>query len=292
LLRWRLLLAVVFVAALAGLMRLDFLGAPGVFLMPLALVAGLGGAHEVVTLLARSGYAPLAGIIYGGSFLVIASNAIPMFVLRTPDDQPTDRLGWPLIALALVLLTTFVAEMGRYRRPGGTVVNVALAVFGVAYVGVLLSFTLQLRMLGGPVTGMLNLIALIAVVKMSDVGAYAVGRLIGRHKMAPVLSPGKTVEGAAAALVFACATAWFVYTYLPLWLGCNRPQHPFGWMFYGLTVGAAGMLGDLAESLLKRDLGAKDSSTWLPGFGGVLDLLDSILYAAPVAYLCALLQMT
>jgi phosphatidate cytidylyltransferase len=79
---------------------------------------------------------------------------------------------------------------------------------------------------------------------------------------------------------------------LPVWLECNQPKQPLGWLLYGLVVGAAGMLGDLAESLLKRDLGSKDSSTWMPGFGGVLDLIDSIIFAAPVAYLCTLLQIT
>jgi phosphatidate cytidylyltransferase len=264
----------------------------GTWLLPLAMVLGLGAAHEVVTLLARAGYQPVSGVIYGGSLLVIASNAIPLFVLPSADDQPIDRLGWPLSAFALVLLLAFLAEMSRYRRPGGVIVNVALAVFGVAYVGVLLSFAVQLRMLGGPVTGMVALIALVIVVKLADVGAYATGRLFGRHKMAPLLSPNKTMEGAAGALVFACMGAWFSFTRLPLWLGCNQPQHAWGWLLFGLVVGGAGMLGDLAESLIKRDLGAKDSSDWLPGFGGVLDLVDSILFAAPAAYLCTLLEIT
>ena len=89
--------------------------------------------------------------------LVVASNAIPLFLLRSADDRPLDRLGWPLSAFALVLLAALVGEMRRYRKPGGVIVNVALATFGVAYVGVLLSFVVQLRVLGGPVTGMVTL---------------------------------------------------------------------------------------------------------------------------------------
>jgi phosphatidate cytidylyltransferase len=83
-----------------------------------------------------------------------------------------------------------------------------------------------------------------------------------------------------------------VFTYVPGLLGGNKSQHTWGWLLFGLLVGGAGMLGDLAESLFKRDMGAKDSSAWLPGFGGVLDLLDSILFAAPVAYLCVLVDIT
>lgn len=292
-LRWRLLLGAVLIAALAGLARLDFLsGLPGTWLLPVAMVVGLGAAHEMATLLARAGYQPLPGVIYGGTLLVIASNSIPLFVLRPPDDQPAERLGWPLLAFVLVVLWAFIGEMSRYRKPGGVTVSVALGALAVAYVGLLLSLVVQLRGLGGPVTGMMNLLALIVVVKAADIGAYSVGRLVGRHKMAPVLSPGKTIEGAAGAFAFACLGAWFSFTYLPMWLGCNPPQRPLGWLFYGLAVGGAGLLGDLAESLLKRDLGTKDSSTWMPGFGGVLDLVDSILFAAPVAYLCTIVQIT
>jgi phosphatidate cytidylyltransferase len=292
LLRWRLVLGALFIAGVAGLVWLDFHSHPGTWLLPLAMLVGVGGAREIVTLLARAGYRPLASIIYGGSLLVIASNAIPLFLLPTHDDFPTEQLGWPLLAFALAMMAAFVGEMSRYRRPGGVIVNVALATFGVAYVGVLLSFAVQLRVLGGPVTGMVYLIALVLVAKLADIGAYAVGRLLGRHKMAPVLSPGKTVEGACGAIVFACLGAWLAFHYLPLWLDCNRPQHSSGWLLFGLVVGGAGILGDLAESLIKRDLGAKDSSDWLPGFGGVLDMVDSILYTAPVAYLCALLEIT
>jgi phosphatidate cytidylyltransferase len=134
--------------------------------------------------------------------------------------------------------------------------------------------------------GLVALVSLIAVVKAGDIGAYTVGRLIGRHKMTPLLSPGKTWEGAAGAVIFAALAAWLL---LLLWAS-QKPSgavstNPLPWLGYGLLVGMVGLLGDLAESLLKRDLGRKDSSSWMPGFGGVLDLLDSILFAAPTAYL-------
>jgi phosphatidate cytidylyltransferase len=117
-------------------------------------------------------------------------------------------------------------------------------------------------------------------VKASDIAAYAVGSLVGRHRMAPVVSPGKTWEGAAAALMAAVAVAWLV---------CEQasgtgPKPAGGFAVFGLTVGIAGIAGDLSESLVKRDLHAKDSGVALGGMGGFLDLVDSLLLAAPVAW--------
>jgi phosphatidate cytidylyltransferase len=132
--------------------------------------------------------------------------------------------------------------------------------------------------------GVYPLLATIATVKLSDIGQYAVGRTIGRHKLAPLISPGKTWEGAvggiglatliAAALIYAINDRYGI-----------QPAHFLVVWCFALTVAVAGLLGDLAESLLKRDAGVKDSSDWMPGFGGVLDLLDSILFAGPVAYM-------
>ncbi len=129
------------------------------------------------------------------------------------------------------------------------------------------------------------MLSLVVVVKMGDIGAYTVGRLIGRHKMAPRLSPGKTWEGLSGGLVFACVGSCAIFGWLVPWMRLEAAESGIiGWIVYGLLVGLAGVLGDLSVSLLKRDAGRKDSSQWIPGFGGVLDLLDSILIAAPAAY--------
>jgi phosphatidate cytidylyltransferase len=105
--------------------------------------------------------------------------------------------------------------------------------------------------------------------------------------MAPLLSPKKTWEGATGAIVFSCLGTWLTFQYLVPWLtGASVVATPW-WraMIYGGVLSAVGMFGDLVESLLKRDLGVKDSSPWLKGLGGILDLLDSLLATAPVAYL-------
>ena len=239
----------------------------------------------MLALLAEAGYRPLAASVYGGTLLVVASNAIPIFWQAESDGRSIERLGWPLVAFTVAVLFALMGEMARYRRPGGVIANVGLAVFAIAYVGLLLSFALQLRAVSAE-GGMIAVAALVIVVKAGDTGAYIVGHLIGRHKMAPHLSPGKTIEGGVGGMLAACGGAWFALHVLPGRMHVSLPQPEWGWLVFGVAVGAAGMVGDLAESMFKRDMGAKDSSHWLPGFGGFLDLLDSILFAAPVAYLC------
>jgi phosphatidate cytidylyltransferase len=155
-----------------------------------------------------------------------------------------------------------------------------------------LGFIVLLRLVGGGATsrdgtmGILALISLIATVKMSDTGQFWVGRSLGRHKLAPVVSPGKTWEGAVGGVLFAVGTSWVVFTVVAdTIVGPGLVDSPLMIVLFGVVVAAAGIVGDLGESMIKRDAGVKDSSNWLPGFGGVLDMLDSLLVAAPVVFL-------
>ena len=140
-------------------------------------------------------------------------------------------------------------------------------------------------LLGDNSLGLISIITLIATVKLSDSFAYFVGKSIGTIRLAPKLSPGKTWQGSAGALAGGCiAAAICVYVVAPL-VFQSTIHKPWWWfLLYGLLVTLAGMLGDLAESLLKRDAECKDSSTWIPGMGGVLDVIDSLVFAAPVSY--------
>lgn len=286
-LRWRLVLGAALIAGLIVLAGLDAASdPPGAWLFPLALAAAIAGAQEVASLLASGGHPPRKLVLYFGTLLVMASNAVPFFAWKPPADYWLAALGWPMAAFTVVVLATLVCEIYCYEHPGKSIVALGLSVFAVAYVGLLLSFALQLRVLGGPAEGLLALLSTIAVVKSGDTGAYTVGRLVGRHKMSPLVSPGKTWEGAAGAILFATLAAWLCLTYLPAALGTSDPLPTWYWMVFGPIVGLAGLLGDLSESLLKRDMGRKDSSTWLPGFGGVLDVIDALLFAAPIAYFC------
>jgi phosphatidate cytidylyltransferase len=177
--------------------------------------------------------------------------------------------------------------MRRYERPGVVMERLACGMLIVGYIGLLFAFLAKLRLVQGGAVGIPALLSLILIVKFGDIGAYTVGRLFGKHKMAPVLSPGKTLEGAAGGLSAACFGGWLSGAWLVPMLTLNDgPIVHWRWLLYGLIVGLAGMFGDLAESLIKRDVGRKDSSTWMPGFGGILDVVDSIIFAAPVAYWC------
>lgn len=299
-LRWRLLLGTLIIAGLAALGWLDHQAtAPGTWLWPVAVAFCVLGTSETLHLAAQGGMRPVGWIVQLGNLAILACQWLPLLpmtpagLLRTTFATPagfsaSEATIW---IAALVLMVVFLSEMARYRQPGGVTGNLAAATLAVIYVGVLLAFAVRLRL----VWGVGALASLIIVVKMGDIGAYTVGRLCGRHKMAPVLSPGKTLEGAAGALVFALLGSWATFYGLLPWLtpGATSSQAApwWGWIVFGLLVGAVGMLGDLAESLLKRDNHQKDSSTWMPGFGGILDILDSILMAAPIAYFCWMLGL-
>jgi phosphatidate cytidylyltransferase len=279
------------IAAFAGLCWLDTtraLGAPvGAWLFPVALLLSVLASGEVLGLVATEKCQPIRWLLYAGNFFIVAANGVPAFCTASLNQIALDNFGWPLAALAIAVLAAFIGEIIRYKSSGHASANLAATIFSFAYVGLLLTFVVQIAF--GPAgQGLLALLSLIVVVKMGDTGAYTVGRLIGRHKMTPQLSPGKTWEGAAGAMLFAVLGSWAVFDLLRprLVSGDAAAPAPWQWIAYGLTVGIAGMLGDLAESLLKREAGRKDSSAWMPGLGGVLDVLDSILFAAPVAYLC------
>jgi phosphatidate cytidylyltransferase len=293
---WRLLLGTLIIAALVGLCWLDHLAAvPGIWLAPVAVLITIAATGEVLELSKAGGMHPPAWAVYSGNLLLLASGWLPGVCRQLaqpaalpgrilPCKYPLAGCSWPLLALVVGLVLVLVGQMRRYRGPGGATANLAAGALALVYVGVMLCFVVQLRMLWG-VGG---LASLLIVVKLSDTGAYAVGRLIGRHKLAPVLSPAKTVEGALGGLAFGCLGSWAMFAWLvPATGPAKASGEPWwGWLLFGLLLGLAGLLGDLAESLLKRDVGRKDSSSWLPGLGGALDILDSILLAAPVAWLC------
>jgi phosphatidate cytidylyltransferase len=189
------------------------------------------------------------------------------------------------------VLGAFLVEMAAFQgTPGGIIPRIALNVLVIAYLGLLPAFFLQLRFLPAgdfrePGRAAWALLMLLAVTKCGDIGAYFTGkffagRIFPAHKMTPSLSPKKTWEGACGGLGTSVGVT-FLISYVS-GIGHGSVLFCLG---FGISVGIAGMLGDLAESLIKRDYETKDASNTMPGFGGVLDVIDSILFAAPVAYL-------
>jgi len=286
-LRWRIILGSSLIALSLTLCWFDaHAQRPGIYLVLPAVILCLLATQEMLGLFRKLGQKPTAWIIYLGTLLPLLGACAPIAWRDCPVD-------WPAWGLAAGLLVAVIGEIWRYRQPGNTIINLALAALSILYIGGLMGFLIQLRLLdiGGSVSrgGLLAMISTIVVVKGADTGAYVAGSLWGSRKMAPGISPGKTWEGLLGGLALAVVGALLTLGPLARALGCESDASWLLWLIgtvaYGLVVSGVGVLGDLAESLLKRDAGVKDSSSWLPGLGGVLDLLDSLLLAAPVAYL-------
>ena len=184
----------------------------------------------------------------------------------------------PIIIFFIAFLVLFALHFGE---KDGAVVDLAVSSFGLLYIAVPMGMILGILYMNG-VDGRWWITYLLVVTKITDIGAYFAGSLWGRRKLAPNISPKKTIEGAVFGL--ACAVlASFIFhlcsdyaSYFHLGI--------YEWLFLGLILGAVGQFGDLSESLLKRDANKKDSNA-LPGLGGVLDSLDSILFNAPIIYI-------
>ncbi|MBL7140076.1 MAG: phosphatidate cytidylyltransferase [Planctomycetes bacterium] len=270
-----ILLADVGIAEWAGLPI-----APGFWLL-LAL-ALLVGCWEFFRMLRGRGLPcrPVTGMIFVGLMLAGAWLDI---------HRPFEILPWLyarglelyLLAIVGLVFTTFLAEIVVIERtdrgPQEALEAVAWTVLVVLTVGLLGLFLAKVRFLSPePTEGLMYLVLTLGVVKGSDIGAYAIGSWLGRHRLVPKLSPKKTVEGLVGAIVAGTIMALVI----------GRAWGRFGWgdlVLFGSVVSVSGVLGDLAESLMKRACGVKDSGR-IPTFGGALDILDSMLSAAPVAY--------
>jgi len=249
------------------------------FLLMLMVVLCLAGCFEFLHMLPQDRRPP-AWLCYFGVLGIILANWPAHLPTESIDVHFRDPWRWIAAVLAATMLGALLTAMAHYRDddPIGKSANqIGLTLLIVLYLGFLPSFLAQLRWLPSGV----GAVALtIFVPKCCDSGAYFTGRLLGRHKMTPVLSPKKTWEGFAGGIAAGIFGAWAIHRAAPSPL----PGDDLGALGFGLTVGIAGVLGDLAESLLKRDSRRKDASQVMPGFGGVLDVIDSIVFAAPVAY--------
>jgi len=294
-LKWRLIGSIAIVAPLCGLCWLDFqhnFGRPGIWLFPIVPVLGVLAAEELLRLLRTQHLRPLGISCHVATLLVILVAGIPIW---WPTDSIPIRGGtadWIMYAMAIGVLMGIVGELRRYKEPGHSMVHLALTVFTIFYVGGLLSYIIRLRLIEPDSPnqnglGMLALLSMIVVVKLTDTGAYFVGSSLGRTKIVPLLSPGKTAEGLLGGFLFACAGSYLMFQLVGPWLfGIDAVGGNWGWLGFASLVSPASMLGDLAESMFKRDMGTKDSSTWMVGLGGILDVLDSMLVGAPVALFC------
>lgn len=290
-LRWRLFSAAIILTVLISLIAVDYqlgdpssLGRSGIILAPLAiLLSGLAARELLFLLQSHQPNLPIAGIV-ACSMGVMAASCAPVIWREYPVDCPVGKLGWGLYGTIFAFGGIIFLEMRRFTGPNQATVRIGLGMITVLYCGTLPGFLAALRFHESNATGLIALISVISAVKVADTGAYAFGRLWGKTKIAPILSPKKTVAGTVGGLLIGSTGTWLALIIL---FSIFRPGQPFPiwWqaLLYGLVISLVGMFGDLAESLLKRDANQKDSSKWLPGLGGVLDVIDSLLAAAPVA---------
>jgi phosphatidate cytidylyltransferase len=285
---WRLAMSALLIPALIGIFYLDArAGASAPYLLAFAVLLAMRGAAEMVWLLRTRSFQPHLEVVSGGCVLVVAASWYGRLGLAPVAIGPAgDTLTAVLMTYALVILVLFTLAAARYREPGRNLETLAAEILIVSYIGVLIGVTAQLRWVAGADAGYLVLGSLVLVTKMGDVGAYTLGRLFGRRKMVPRLSPGKTWMGGLGALLGSglAALVWLQFA-TPLFHPAWQPCRWYWAVLYGVIVGVAGIIGDLCESLIKRDVGQKDSAPLMPGFGGLLDLIDSVIFAGPVAWL-------
>ncbi|MCI0456557.1 MAG: phosphatidate cytidylyltransferase [Gemmataceae bacterium] len=275
-LRHRLWMGAVLIALVVGMLVIDrHLGPWYPFLFVFVVGLGLAACVELLHLL------PPAGRPYPWLCVPLVVGLLSVNWAVHLAGAGADPWLWLWYGFGLAVLLAFLAEMATYEGPGNSVMRMALTVWALAYLTVLPSFFAQLRWLGTVDQGTVALALAVFVPKCCDSGAYTAGRLFGRHRMTPVLSPKKTWEGAVGGLVFAVAATVVINRLGPVAVLGEDWLREVG---FGLSVGVAAMLGDLAESLVKRDCGHKDASQVMPGFGGVMDVIDSVIFAAPVVY--------
>lgn len=245
-------------AVIAPIYTLAILGGP----LSLLLLVGL------LTFQGLREYARLVGLprLYGTVLIVAGLGGLPL-ALYAPDSF-FGMLPLLLILATLQPLLTHDVQQG--------VRHLSIAVFGFAYLPLLLAhFLLMYAWLPG---GAGYLLVIGVATALSDVAAFTVGKLFGRHRLSPTISPNKTWEGAVGNLIGAYAGAWLMRFAVP------ESSATLVLLVLPAVVAVGAVWGDLVESLIKREFGTKDAGTWLPGFGGLLDRLDSLVVTIPLAY--------
>lgn len=286
--RTRLLVGSILAIAAAGVLVGDGYLAPWYpCLFSCLMVAGVLAGRELVHLIPFS-YRPSEPLVIAGIVLCLAANWYPTLwreaALSQGGAEPV--LVSPFSAILFVFIASvmaaFLLEMARFQEPGSGIPRIGAALLAIGYLGVLPCCFTQIRFLSD--TG-LYLALTIFVPKCNDIAAFFTGTFIGRHKMTPHLSPKKTWEGFTGGMLGSIVAALVLSSATPAGSPSIFRGGVWEAVLFGIIVGNAGVLGDLAESLIKRDCHSKDASRSIPGFGGLLDVVDSVLFAAPVAFL-------
>ena len=299
----RLLSAAIIISVVVFLVWCDYqlgvpekLGRPGTILALLAIVVAGMAASELVDLLQRESRRLSHWLAVSTVMLMVIVDSARFLWVDYPPFCHVGTLGWGMLGLGVSIGLVFLWELRTYgSEPNGASLDrICRYVFILGYLQVLFAFLIGHRLLASQEGnanqyGLFCIVLLITTVKMSDAMAYFVGKSIGRTKITPVLSPNKTLEGSIGGVLGGIAGAALIFYIIgPQVFQLPNEKSAVFVMLYGVCLALAGMVGDLAESFIKREAQIKDSSSWLPGLGGVLDIADSLVFAAPVSMLLLL----
>ena len=250
---------------------------PGAVILPVGLAIAIVAAREMASLLMGKGIAASKRIMAAAAImgLLVSSQAPNAF---DSGFKVTDAVALVSTA-AVIVLSLAMIYYSRNRSVEGVVAATGGALLAFVYLGLMFGSMLAIRREHSAWL----LLWVLLVTKSCDIGAWFTGRAIGKHKLIPWLSPGKTWEGLIGGLVFASVVSMVGLVILEHRLHLTRPPLLLA-ILPGVIFGVVGQAGDLVESVIKRDAGKKDSGQSLPGMGGVLDVLDSALLVAPLAY--------
>jgi len=259
----------------------------GLLVVAVLVALVIAGSTELYRLLAAAGCAPLH------LWPILANVALVMVPFVAANGPAADGaallaadLRYTIVLFLIALMGTCVLVAAR-RKTDSAVAVIGSTLLAIVYLGLLPAYVVRLRLFG-PTGAAWLLLYFVFTVKVCDIGAYFTGRVAGRHKLIAWLSPKKTVEGLVGGVAASVAFAVAVPLLVGLWAD---PASPIREMFppllrcasFGVLMALFGQAGDLLESLMKRDAAAKDAGNVIPAFGGLLDLLDSLLLTAPLA---------
>jgi phosphatidate cytidylyltransferase len=234
----------------------------------IALILGIA-AYEYVKLFQVGGLQPAGVFVIGATLVLAIQRAISGF----------ENAHITLSLLILLAMTYHLFQYERGSQRAGT--DFAVTLSGILYIGWLGAYLISLRKLPD---GLWWLLTVLPAVWLADTGAYLVGSRFGRHKMTPRLSPKKSWEGYLGGILFSVPVTALLATLWPIWAGPGLAVTPLRAALVALVLSVLTILGDLGESMIKRQVGVKDSGNLLPGHGGAFDRIDSWLWAAVIGY--------
>ena len=259
-------------------------------MLPIGIYLVLGSAYECASMLSHNFGRLMLPTMLGSSLILLAGATPILWNLSGspyPENCSLGPFGLTLLSAVLVQLGCFVFQFSKFQPDNGTFLRAILSGWVSSYFGMCFAFAVAIRLIGTENWGLFLIVGIIVVTKTADAGAYFSGKVAGRTKLCPTVSPNKTVEGLLGGGLIACCASALYFK----WLGPNVFDATPGtttWtgvILMGTCLTIAGLCGDLLESVFKRETGEKDSGKTLPGLGGMWDVTDSLLPGFAVGYL-------